>query len=72
MTREQMKKRDAVVTELIALEKKHGQQLTLSAMRNRLTFVKEEARRVKGIAKLEGELEELRNKLEREKAEKRR
>lgn len=39
-TQEFIKKRDAILPELIALEKKHGQQLALSAMRKRVEFVK--------------------------------
>lgn len=66
-----MAKRDEIVAELVALEKKHGQEITLSAMRKRVTFVKEESKRMKGIAKLEGELEELRGKIERERGKKR-
>lgn len=64
--KEWLKKRDAVLPDLIAVEKKHGQDIAVAAMRKRVTFLVEEARRVKGIAKLESELEELRGKIERE------
>lgn len=66
-TVEFIKKRDAILPELIALEKKYGQQLALSAMRKRVEFVKEENKRLKGIKRLEKELDELRGKLDREK-----
>lgn len=62
-----IKKRDAILPELIALEKKYGQQLALSAMRKRVEFVKEESKRLKGIKQLEKELDELRGKIDREK-----
>lgn len=62
-----MKQRDKVIPELVALEKKHGQDVVLAAMRKRVAFVKEETKRLKGIAKLENELKELRDKVGREK-----
>jgi methionine synthase II (cobalamin-independent) len=66
MNREFMKKREAAIAELITLERKHGQDVAVSAMRKRSEFVREEAKRIKGIAKLEGELKTLRDKIERE------
>jgi hypothetical protein len=47
------------------LEKKHGQDVALSAMRKRTEFVRQESRRMKEIAKLEEELAEIRGKKER-------
>lgn len=65
--KEFLKRRDAVLPDLITLEKKHRQDVAVSAMRKRITFLKEESKRMKGIAKLEGELKELRTKIKREK-----
>lgn len=65
MDKETLKRRDAILPELIALEKKHGQELAVSAMRKRSKFVQEESRRMKEIAKLEEELKAIRGKKER-------
>jgi hypothetical protein len=66
MNKDFLRKRDAVITELIGIEKKHGQEVAVAAMRKRSDFVREEAKRMKGIAKLEQELDDLRGKIERE------
>lgn len=65
MNKETLKRRDAILPELIALEKKHGQELAISAMRKRSEFVREESKRMKEIAKLEEELKAIRGKKER-------
>lgn len=60
--KDKIKEAKPILTALVQLERKHGAELTHYAMRRRLAFVSEEAKRVQAIEKMEKELVELRKR----------